>query len=406
MKEAKILIANVGSTSFKYQLFSLPSEEVLCKGKVEKVGSSESPYSHLVVSKNKTISGVKEVKDHNFAIKFCLDFLLSPECGVISSLEEISAVGFKTVHGGRFTGVHILNEEVLQEMERFSLVAPGHNPPYIEAIKIFRNLLPSTPLVGVFEPHFHTTIPLYARIYGIPYEWYERFGIQKYGFHGASHHYISERVPQILSVPKEELKIISCHLGGSSSICAIKGGKSVDTSMGFSAQAGLLNATRNGDLDVFVIPFLMREGNMSIEEITTALVKKGGLLGISGVSGDMRDLLSAEESNPRCALAIEAFCYGVKRYIGEYVAVMNGLDVLVFTGGIGEMSPPIRERICRDMDYLGIQIDEARNKEVVGKEGMISPPDSRVKVMVVPTNEELVVAREAFKLLFPPEEGR
>ncbi|MGC9003348.1 MAG: acetate/propionate family kinase [bacterium] len=398
MRERKILIANVGSTSFKYQLFSMPDEKVLAKGKVERVGSDRSPFSHSIAGR--TISGEAEAKDHNAAIKLCLDFLLSPEAKVISSLEEIEAVGFKTVHGGRFTGVHFLTDEVLSEMERFSIVAPAHNTPYIKAIRIFKELLPSTPLIGVFEPHFHTTIPLYARVYGVPYEWYEKYGIAKYGFHGASHHYIAERTPQLIGKPKEELKIISCHLGGSSSLCAIKYGESIDTSMGFSAQSGVLNATRCGDLDVFIIPFLMREGNMSIEEICRELVKRGGLLGISGISGDMRDLLEATASgDERASLAIDSFCYGVKKYIGSYVAIMNGLDVLVFTGGIGEMSPPIREKICEDMDYLGIKLDKEKNLSTIGKEGIISPEGSRVIVAVIPTNEELIVARESLKLL-------
>lgn len=398
MKERKILIANVGSTSFKYQLFSFPEEKVLAKGRVERVGAASSPFSHSVA--NKVFQGEAEVKDQTSAIKLCLDFLLSAEANVLSSLEDIDAVGFKTVHGGKFRGVHLLTEDVLEEMERFSIVAPAHNPPYIKAIRIFRELLPSTALVGVFEPHFHTTIPLYARIYGIPYEWYEKYGIAKYGFHGASHHYIAERTPEVVGRSREELKIISCHLGGSSSLCAIKNGQSVDTSMGFSAQSGILNATRCGDLDVFVIPYLIKEADMSIEEISQELVKRGGLLGISGISGDMRDLLeSASRGNERARLAIDAFCYGIKRYIGGYVAVMNGLDVLVFTGGIGEMSPPIRKKICEDMDYLGVEIDEEKNLSAVGREVIISPEGSRVKVAVIPTNEELIVARETVKLL-------
>lgn len=398
MQERKILIANVGSTSFKYQLFSFPEEKMLAKGKVERVGATQSPFSHSV--SNGTFNGEAEVKDHTSAIKLCLDFLLSSKASVISSLEEIDAVGFKTVHGGKFTGVHLLTEDVLQEMERFSVVAPAHNPPYINAIRIFRQLLPSTPLVGVFEPHFHTSIPLYARVYGIPYEWSEKFGIAKYGFHGASHHYIAERTPEVVGKPKEELKVISCHLGGSSSLCAIKNGQSVDTSMGFSAQSGVLNATRCGDLDVFAIPFLIQEAGMSIEEISQELVKRGGLLGISGISGDMRDLLeAASQGNERASLAIDAFCYGIKRYIGSYVAVMNGLDVLVFTGGIGEMSPPIRKKICADMDYLGVEVEEEKNLLAIGKETIISPEGNRGKVAVIPTNEELIVAREAVNLL-------
>lgn len=398
MKQRKILIANVGSTSFKYQLFSFPGEEVLAKGKVERVGATKSPYSHTALGK--TFSGEAEVKDHTSAIKLCLDFLLSSDAEIIKSLEEINAVGFKTVHGGKFTSVHFLTEEVIKEMEKFSIVAPAHNPPYIKAIRIFRELMPSTPLIGVFEPHFHTTIPLYARVYGVPYEWYEQFGIAKYGFHGASHHYIAERTPQIVGKSKEELKIISCHLGGSSSLCAIRNGQSIDTSMGFSAQSGILNATRCGDLDVFVVPYLQKEAGLSIEEISRELVKKGGLLGISGISGDMRDLLEAiSRGDEKAILAVDAFCYGIKKYIGSYVAVMNGLDVLVFTGGIGEMSPPIRKKICEDMDYLGIVIDEEKNSSAIGKEATISPEGSKVIVAVIPTNEELIVAREAEKLL-------
>ncbi|MCS6861357.1 MAG: acetate/propionate family kinase [Abditibacteriales bacterium] len=393
----KILICNIGSTSLKYQLFSMPDETVLAKGRVERIGSQRSPLQHWTV--NGAVEREVPVPTYKDAVQTALSLLTDAQLGCLGRLDELSGVGFKTVHAGDVRGAVRLTEDVLAKMEEYTPVVPAHNPPYLRAIRIFQELLPHVPLVGVFEPHFHVTMPEYAAIYGIPYEWTTRFGIRRYGFHGASHHYVAERVPQRLGVPPASLKIISCHLGGSSSICAIDGGKSVDTSMGFSAQSGLFMARRAGDFDLFAIPFLQSKG-LTLGEIFDALSRNGGLLGVSGVSEDMRDLEeAAAQGNARAQLAIDAFVYGVKKYIGSYVAALNGVDVLAFTGGMGERGVNIRARICRDLDYLGIRLDDARNAACVGTEGIISPDDARVQVMVVPANEEIIVARETVKVL-------
>lgn len=388
----KILVCNIGSTSLKYQLISMPDETVLAKGRIERVGSPSSPLQHWTA--NGAVEKGTPIPTYKDAVQTALSLLTDSQLGCLEKLDEISGVGFKTVHAGDVKGSARLTEDVLAKMEEYTPVVPAHNPPYIRAIRIFQELLPNAPLVGVFEPHFHVTMPEYAAIYGIPYEWTMQFGIRRYGFHGASHHYVSERVPQLLGVPPESLKIISCHLGGSSSICAIEGGKSVDTSMGFSAQSGLFMARRSGDFDLFAIPFLQSKG-LTQEEIFDGLSRNGGLLGVSGVSEDMRDLEEATaQGNARAQLAIDAFVYGVKKTIGSYVAVLNGLDVLAFTGGMGERGANVRARICRNLDYLGIRLDDEHNATSIGKEGIISPPDASVKVMVIPANEEIIVARE------------
>lgn len=395
----KVLVANVGSTSFKYQLTDMTTETALARGGMERVGSEMSAMRH-------TVPGVCDLEkdlplpDHNAAAQAALDELTCPEHPALESLDEVAAVGFKTVHAGRLSGVRLLTDEVLDAMEEYSFITPGHNPPYLAAIHIFQQLLPGKPLVGCFEPHFHTTLPEKARLYGIPYEWAEKYGLKRYGFHGASHRYLSLRTPELLGVPRERLKLITCHLGGSSSICAIDGGKSIDTSMGFSAQSGLLQGTRTGDLDAFAIPFLMHNVGLSLEEVTTALVRHGGLAGISGIGNDMRDLEEAADAgNARAQLAIEVYVYGIKHYLGAYVAALNGLDALVFAGGTGEKGARVRAAVCENMDYLGIELNPLKNERCFAEEAIISRDNSRVKVLVVPTNEELIVARETARVV-------
>jgi acetate kinase len=396
----RVLVANVGSTSFKYQLLDMSTEAVLARGGMERLGAGLSPMKH-------TVPGVCEVEkevplpDHNAAVRAALEELTSTEHPAVGALDEVEAVGFKTVHAGELSGVTLLTGEVLAAMEEYSPVTPGHNPPYLDAIRIFQQVLPGTPLVGVFEPHFHVTMPEKARVYGIPYEWTEQYGLRRYGFHGASHRYISLRAPELLGgVPRERLKIISCHLGGSSSICALDGGKSIDTSMGFSAQSGVQMGTRTGDLDPFIIPFLLHKTNMTLDEITTGLVKRGGLAGISGVGADMRDLeAAADQGNERAQLAIDVYVYGIKKYVGSYITAMNGLDALVFTGGTGEKGARLRAAVCADMDYVGIELDPERNQQCFAQEAVLSPDSARVRVLVVPTNEELIVARETARVV-------
>ncbi len=319
--------------------------------------------------------------------------------GVLSNLEELDAVGFKPVHAKNIADSVFITEPIIQAMEEYTPLAPAHNPPYIEAFRIFQDVLPGKPLVGVFEPAFHKTLPDYARTYAIPYEWSEKHAIRRYGFHGASHRYISHRAPELVGRSRDDLRIISCHLGGSSSICAIKHGISIDTSMGFSPQSGLPNATRNGDLDPFILLYLMEKEKLSTEDIRRVLVQNGGLKGISGLSGDVRDLeQAAVEGNVRAALALNVLVYETKKYIGAYSAALEGLDVLAFTGGIGENGINVRQSICQGLEFLGVQLDPRRN-QIRGKDAVISQEDSPVKVLVILANEELVIARESARLL-------
>jgi acetate kinase len=293
----------------------------------------------------------------------------------------------------------LLNEEVLQRMADYNDLAPAHNPPYIQAVRIFREMYPDLPLVGLFETAFHTTIPDYAYTYGVPYEWQEKYGVRKYGFHGASHRYVSQRIHELIDLPEKDCKLISCHLGGSSSLCAIVNGRSIDTTMGFSAQDGLLNSTRNGSMDPFIIPFIMDREGISTSDIRDILSKESGLLGISGVSGDMRDLEEAAESGHRRArLAVDTFCYGVKKQIGAMSAAMGGVDAIAFAGGIGERGTDIRTRICEGLEFLGVHVGESANKEGP-PERVISKPGSPVSIAIIKTNEEIIVARETVRFL-------
>ena len=394
----KILVVNVGSTSLKFRLFDMKDESVVAAGKVERVGSAKSPVSYQLGSQPRKEEEI-ECPSQRVAIQHVLKILTDPSEGVLSALDQLDAVGFKPVHAKNIAESVIVTNEVIRAMEEYTPLAPAHNPPYIEAFRIFQELLPEKTLVGVFEPAFHRTIPDYARTYGIPFEWSEKHAIRRYGFHGASHRYISWRAPQLAGCPAEELRIISCHLGGSSSICAIKGGVSIDTSMGFSPQSGLPNATRNGDLDPFILLYMMEKEEMTVNEIRTALSKNGGLKGISGLSGDVRDLEeAAARGNARADLALKVLAYETKKYIGAYTAVLGGLDVLAFTGGIGENGCNVREGICNGLECLGVQLDISKNK-LRGQDGIISRDDSPVKVLVVLANEELVVARETKRLL-------
>ncbi|HHY36531.1 MAG TPA: acetate kinase [Firmicutes bacterium] len=390
-----ILIANVGSTSLKYKLFDMETEEVLAVGKVERVGNPPSLFSHEAPGVN--FRGKEVVaEDHTGAIKLMLDALVDPAGGVIKDLAEIAGVGFKTVHARGVSGSCLLTEEVIAAMEEYEGIAPAHNPPYLAAIRIFQKLLPGKPLVGVFETAFHQTMPPEAYLYGVPYEWWEKYGIRRYGFHGASHRYVSERVRELFGPVRH---LVSCHLGGSASLCAIKDGRSIDTSMGFSPQAGILHSNRCGDVDPFILYYLVEKGHYTWAEAKKALVTNGGLKGLSGVSGDVRDIeAAAARGDERAAVALEVFCYGIKKYIGAYAAILGGLDVVAFTGGIGENGNAVREKVLEGLEFLGLQLDREKN-QVRGQEALISTPDSRVKVMVIPANEEIIVARETRKVL-------
>ena len=387
----KVLAANVGSTSLKFKLFEMPEETALCEAKIERVGSRDKAifaYGSLVTSKHYRLEG-QCIPDYTTGIRMFLEALVSGEYGVIKSVGEIDRIGFKTVLSKGFYGVHELTDAVMDGMRDYLFVAPVHNAAYLEAIGQFNNLLPDVPKIGVFETAFHTTIPIERRIYGVPYEWYEKYGLMRMGYHGASHGYIAQ---ESCAYGKAG-RVISCHLGGSCSVCAIQDGRSVDTSFGFSLQSGLIHANRTGDADPYMIPFLKSEG-LSAEEIEDGLSKHGGLLGISGVSNDMRDLQSAAESgNERARLAVDAFVSGIIKQIGAFYAELGGLDQLVFTGGIGEHSAFVRNAVCSQLRHLGIELDEKKNSASESV-GVVSAAGSAVLVTVVPANEELGVARE------------
>lgn len=389
----KILIANPGSTSYKCKLFEMSNMSVLFQAGVERIGDTMGIYSYQFPGKEKVIENL-EFPDFTAAVNQTLDTLQA-----VFPINDVSAVGFKTVHAKGVTGCVHLADDVLSAMEDYLPLAPVHNLVYLTAISVFKNLLPKTPLVGLFETAFHSQIPPEAYLYGIPYEYYEKHGIRKYGFHGASHRYIGQRAKYLFFRNEKSCKVISCHLGGSSSVSAIKDGVSLDTSMGMSPQSGLLNATRTGDFDTFALLYLMEKENLSIEETRKMLISKGGVLGISGTSADFRDVeANMKKGNVRDELAFKTFAYYVKRYIGEYLAALNGADVIAFTGGAGQNSPALRKAILGDMENLGIILDEEKNLSNP-KEGLISADTSNVKIAVIPTNEELIVAKEVEKLI-------
>lgn len=385
-----ILVCNVGSTSLKYKLFDMPCTDILAEAKTERVGRDDAIFTYRN-NQNRFSEKLEGLSVPGYAdgIRLFLRYLLDKKSGALKSMDELEAIGFKTVLAKGYYGVHELTDEVLAAMEAYVTVAPAHNPPYIEAIRVFRSLLPDKLMVGCFETAFHTTIPLSRRIYALPYEWYEQYGICRLGYHGASHGYISR---QIRKRAGEHFRLISCHMGGSGSICAIEDGKSVDTSFGFSLQTGIPHANRAGDMDACVIPFLLTQG-LTMDQIMEGIGKKGGLLGISGVSNDLRDIQdAAENGNERAALAIDAFCDSVVKYIGAFYAELGGMDYLVFTGGIGENSVLVREKICSRLSCLGVKFDREANLAVRG-EGRISTSDSPAEVLVLPTNEEVGIAQ-------------
>lgn len=390
----KILVLNSGSSSVKYQLFDMEQETVVAKGLVERIGLEEAFLHHQPNGKEK-LSFQRDIPDHSVAIKMVLDALVSKEHGVLGSIEEIDAVGHRLVHGGsEFARSVLIDDKVIETVKRLYDLAPLHNPPSIKGVEACQAALPKVPQVAVFDTAFHQTMPAYAYLYGLPYELYEKYGIRRYGFHGTSHKYVAERGAELLGRPLDSLKIITCHLGNGASITAIKEGQSIDTSMGFTPLEGLTMGTRCGIIDPAIVTFLMEKEGLDSEALNELMNKKSGVLGISGVSSDFRDLeQKAREGHERSQLAIDVFAYEVKKYIGAYVAALGGLDLVVFTAGLGENSPEMREAICNGLDYLGITIERDKN-QVRGKEAEISAEGSRVKVFVIPTNEELMIAKD------------
>ncbi len=396
----KILVINAGSSSLKYQLIDTAENKVLAKGLCERIGISDSKLTYKPAGKE-GFELVKDMKDHTDAIKLVLDALVDKEHGVISDMSEIDAVGHRVVHGGeKFAKSVLLNDEVLETIESLNDLAPLHNPANLMGIRACRAIMPNTPMVGVFDTAFHQTMPPEAFIYALPYEAYTEHMVRRYGFHGTSHNYVALRAIEMLGKPAEETKIITCHLGNGSSVAAIKGGKCIDTSMGLTPLEGLPMGTRSGDIDPAIVVYLMKKVGMTREEIDTYMNKKSGMLGISGVSSDFRDLgAAAANGSKRAALALDVFAYRVRKYIGAYAAALNGVDAIVFTAGVGENDRGMRARILEGLDYLGVDVDYEYNASCPrGEEVTISKPESKVKVFVIPTDEELMIARDAERL--------
>lgn len=395
----KTLVINCGSSSLKYQLIDMSTEECMVQGLVERIGIEGSILTQKVEGKDKYVIN-SDIKDHKEAISLVLEALVDPIHGVIKSMDEISAVGHRVVHGGeKYSDSVLINDEVLKSIKDCIVLAPLHNPPNVIGIEACKELMPNVPMVAVFDTAFHQTMPKHSYICPLPYELYEKYGVRKYGFHGTSHKYVSNKVAEAMERDIKDLKIITCHLGNGCSLAAVKNGKSVDTSMGFTPLAGVMMGTRSGSIDPSVISFLIEQHGYTIEEIDELLNKKSGVLGISGISSDFRDVLAAgEEGNERAKLALEIFYYKVRTQIAAYAGAMGGVDVIVFTAGIGENSAVTRREILRGLEFFGFTINDEKN-ELRGNIQEISNEDSRVKVYVVPTNEELMIARDTAKLV-------
>ena len=395
----KTLVINCGSSSLKYQLIDMNTENSLVQGLVERIGIEGSILTQKVEGKDKYVIE-ENMHNHKDAIKLVLEALVNKEHGVIKSMEEISAVGHRVVHGGeKYSHSVIIDEEVIESIRDCISLAPLHNPPNIIGIEACKELMPNTPMVAVFDTAFHQTMPKEAYICPLPYELYENYGIRKYGFHGTSHMYVSQKVAKVMGKDIKDLKIVTCHLGNGCSLAAVKGGKSIDTSMGFTPLAGVMMGTRAGSIDPSVISFLVEEQGYTMSDIDELLNKKSGILGISGVSSDFRDVLSeSEKGNERAKLALDIFHYKVRAQIAAYAGIMGGVDVIVFTAGIGENSIVTRKESLRGLEFLGFRIDDEKN-DVRGKIQEISTEDSKVKVYLIPTNEELMIARDTVKLV-------
>ncbi len=391
----KVLVANLGSTSFKYRLFDMDDERQLARGGVERIGADQSQAFVEVGEDRREL--LIAAPDHAAAVEACLVQLTDPEQGCLQSPDEVAAIGFKAVHGGRAGGVTNVTPDVLVAMEEMAQVAPAHNPPYAAAMRQMREKLPHIPLVAAFETGFHLTNPPRLKHYAVPTEWAESYGVQRWGFHGASHRYVAERTAEL--VGRDDLRVISCHLGGSSSVCAIRHGESVDTSMGMSPQSGLPQNNRVGDFDPFALPVLMQRMGKSLDEVLELLASHSGLAGISGTSGDVRDLATAAEAgDDQARLALDVYTTDVRHYVGAYLVELGGADVIAFAGGIGENGHQVRSAVCRNLSELGIELDEERNVAASG-EGPIHAASSKTQVWIVPTNEEIIVARQTKQLV-------
>ncbi len=396
----KIIVLNCGSSSIKYQLFEMPSAEVVAKGLVDKIGLKGASVKHYMADGN-VLKLEGEILDHQAGIEFVLGILTHKEYGCVTDVNEIGAVGHRVVHAGeKYNSSVAISKEVIDALEECIDLAPLHNPPNLEGIYAINKLMPEVPQVGVFDTAYHQTMTEQAYLYGIPYSLYEKYKVRRYGFHGSSHRFVSQRAVEILGKNIEDLKIISCHLGNGASMCAIKNGKSMDTSMGMTPVEGLVMGTRCGDIDAGALLYIADKEETSIPYTSTLLNKHSGMLGLSGVSSDMRDIeTAAAEGNHRAQVALDIYHYRIKKYLGAYAAAMGGVDVVIFTGGVGENGWETRQFVCEDLEFIGLDFDIEKNTKLRGKEAVISKANSKVTVMVVPTNEELVIAKDTYEIV-------
>ena len=396
----KVLVINCGSSSLKYQVLDMDGENLLAKGLVERIGMDGSVITHTKIGSEDKWKNEVPMPTHKEAIEQVLNAIVDPEHGVLKDMSELGAVGHRVVHGGeRYANSVLIDEEVLTHLDELSELAPLHNPANILGIRACQKLMPNTPMVDVFDTAFHQTMPAESYIYALPYEYYEKYGVRRYGFHGTSHKYVADRAAKMMNVSLDDMKLITCHLGNGASVSAIKRGKCIDTSMGFTPLEGLVMGTRCGDIDPSITTYISEKEHLSAEEMNEIMNKKSGVLGISGISSDFRDIeAAAEEGNERAQLALKVFAHKVRAYIGAFIAEMNGLDALVFTAGVGENDIAMRDIICNDLGNLGIKLDLVKNK-IRGKECIISRSDSPVTIMLIPTNEELMIARDTVDIV-------
>lgn len=394
----KVLVLNCGSSSLKYQLINMETEEVLASGKYERIGEKEAFITHKAKGQKKQIEN--PAYNHTEAIEFALQQLTNPEYKVIDSLEEINAIGHRLVHGGeKIAESVVIDDSVIDVLKECTDLAPLHNPACILGIEACQNVMPNKPMVGVFDTAFHQSIPKQRYVYPIPYEYYKKYGVRKYGFHGTSHMFVSQRLAEIENKPIEDMKIVTCHLGQGASICAVQGGKSVDTSMGLTPLGGIPMVTRSGDLDPSILLYLMKKENLSADEMENILNKQAGVQAISGLVPDFREIeIAGNEGNERAQIALDSFKYAIASYIAKYTVAMNGIDYIIFTGGIGENQINIRKGICEQLQFMGVEMDVDANN-IRSEEKLVSKPDSKVKIYVIPTNEELMIAKETQRLV-------
>lgn len=396
----KILVLNCGSSSIKYALYNMDDKSVMTSGGAERVGL-DGAFVKVKLPNGEKKTVMHDIPEHTEGVKFIFSLLTDPEIGVIKDLNEIDAVGHRMVHGGeKFNKSVVLTDEVLKTFEECIDLAPLHNPANLKGVKAVSELMPGLPQVGVFDTAFHQTMPAHSYLYAIPYELYEKYGVRRYGFHGTSHRYVSKRVCDFLGVNPADKKVITCHIGNGGSIAAVDGGKCVDTSMGLTPLEGLMMGTRSGDIDGGAITFLEKKLGLDADGMSNLLNKKSGVLGITGISSDMREIESANnEGNERAKLALDMYSYRIKKYVGAYAAAMGGCDIIVFTAGVGENQASMREDVCKNMEYMGVKLDVEKNKTIRGEEAIISTPDSKVTVCVIPTDEELMIATDTMNLL-------